>query len=125
MIGNLSSIKHEKISSDNVSVGDIFEYMDGHRRRYFGVLEVDLTRVGEEVRIKEFCSSNSIEEPRRHLSRSPYGNPFVYNLNSAIRDFTKVSYNADRIAKAHLCKVVAAILFATDELRNLLIELEI
>jgi hypothetical protein len=125
MIGNLSSIKHEKISPDNVSSGDILEYLDGRRKRYFGVLEVDLTRSGDELRIKEFCSSNSVEEPGRHLSRSPYGNPFVYNLNSAIRDFTKVSYNADRIAKAHLCKIVAATLFATDELRNLLIELEI
>lgn len=125
MIGELAVIKHEKISKDNVAVGDIFEYGDGPRKRYFGVLEFDPTRNGEELRIKEFCTSSSIEEPSPHLRRTSYGNSFPYHLSSASRDFLKVSSSADRIIKAHLCKVVVAALFTTDELRSSLVELEI
>lgn len=122
MIGNLSSIRHEKLLRDNIFVGDVLGYKDGSRERYFGVLEFNPTRINGELRIKEICRSNWFEEPRIHMEGSQHGDSFTYDIDASIRDFTKVSHNEDRITKNHLCKVVAAATFMINELRTSLVE---
>lgn len=119
MIGDLSTIKHEKIIGPELTVGDILGYEDSPYERYFVVRAIDLNRRGSELRIQEIASSG------RCALGSMYSDVFDYDLASTKRSFTRILSNVDKLLKTNLCVVVIAALYVTDELRNLLVELEI
>lgn len=126
MIGNLSVIKHEKIEGHELTVGDVLGYQDGNYERYFVVRGIDLNRGNNELRIQEVASSYYYEtSPSARGNISKYGDAFNYDLVSTRRNFTRVLPNDEKMVKTPLCKVLIAAMFATDELRNLLVELEI
>lgn len=126
MIGYLADIRHKEIEGPELTAGDILGYQDGNHERYFVIRSLDLTRYVGELRIQELCSSLDYERnpsPNGNVNR--YGEAFPYDLVSLKRNFTRVLPSADKLIKRNLCEVVVAAMFATDELRNLLVELEI
>lgn len=127
MIGNLSELKHIPITGlEQLSVGDILGYqVVGAHERFFEIMELRPLNSSNELCLSEFCSS---ETYTRHPTVAPHsyaGDPFSFDLNGTKRYFTQVLTKPKKVIKQHLCKVVFGALLATDELKNLLIELEI
>lgn len=125
MFNILARIRNDKIEDSELKPGDVLGYPDGSDTRYFLVRTYTPSSYST-LTIKEISSSGRYEPNPSELGNTErYGGSFDYDLISAKRNFTTVSSLYDRTLKFHFCKVVAGIMFATNELKELLVELEI
>lgn len=125
MFGNLGTIKHEPIELSKLAVGDVFGYGDVGGGRYFILQRLNRDQSNDELYIQEYTVASNYECNPSSGGSGRYGGGFSYGVASAQRNFTRVISMSDKVVKMLLCRVVASALFATDELRKLLVELEV